>query len=309
MYRILGDGGQVFGPANAELVGQWIKEGRLNASSQIQRDGETVWKSLGTVPEFATFFGGASISPQSHSKTKHSLDVFGCVGGGWKLFKSNPGLLTGSFGVYLLIWGGFFLLGMIPLIGWVFSLLFWVISGPLVAGLYQVALQLLRQLPTRIADMFAASNNCFGQLFLAQIVPSLLVGLCIFPGLILGMFAVLPALLQTQAPSMPMVLTAAVCVLLGIPAMIFFSVNWMFALPLVMDQSLGFWEAMGTSSRAVRRHWWSVFGLLIVLGLMNILGFLCCVVGVLISVPVTIGAIMVAYERLFGSESSLDGLA
>ncbi len=304
MYKILGDGGQVFGPADAELVRQWIAQGRLNAQSQIQIEGETGWRALGTVPEFSASFGGFSAPQKQATQTDYSLDIMGCVKGGWELFTNNTGILIGTFVIYLLIAGAFSVLGLIPLVGWVFSILFWVIAGPLMAGLYQVALQALRRQPTRIGDMFAASNNCFGQLFLAQVIPSLLLSLCFLPGLVLAALIVIPSLFQNQAPGGPQVVFAVGCFLLGMLPLIYLSVNWMFTIPLVMDKGLGFWSAMRTSSKGVRKHWWSVFGFLIVLGLVNLLGILCCFVGLLVTVPVTIAAMMVAYEKIFGSESS-----
>jgi uncharacterized membrane protein len=36
--------------------------------------------------------------------------------------------------------------------------------------------------------------------------------------------------------------------------------------------------------------------------LVNILGFLCCIVGLLVSIPVTFAAITVAYQELVGFE-------
>jgi hypothetical protein len=39
---------------------------------------------------------------------------------------------------------------------------------------------------------------------------------------------------------------------------------------------------------------------LILLALVNVLGFVCCIVGILVSIPVTFAAITVAYQELVG---------
>jgi uncharacterized membrane protein len=39
---------------------------------------------------------------------------------------------------------------------------------------------------------------------------------------------------------------------------------------------------------------------LIALGLLNILGFICCLVGLLVTMPVTIAAITIAYQEVVG---------
>jgi uncharacterized membrane protein len=41
---------------------------------------------------------------------------------------------------------------------------------------------------------------------------------------------------------------------------------------------------------------------LLVMGLINILGFLCCIVGLLITIPLSICAITVAYQEIVGFE-------
>jgi uncharacterized membrane protein len=75
----------------------------------------------------------------------------------------------------------------------------------------------------------------------------------------------------------------------------------MFSLPLVIDKGLAFWPAMETSRKVVNQHWWSVFGLLIVIGLINLAGLLLCCVGLFLSFPLALAAMMCAYETLFST--------
>jgi uncharacterized membrane protein len=49
----------------------------------------------------------------------------------------------------------------------------------------------------------------------------------------------------------------------------------------------------------VGKHWWQVFGLIILVGLLNILGVLACCVGVLFTIPIGFAALMYAYETIF----------
>jgi uncharacterized membrane protein len=77
----------------------------------------------------------------------------------------------------------------------------------------------------------------------------------------------------------------------------------MFTVPIVMDKGIDFWEAMGLSHRMVRKHFVSVFALLILCALINFAGMLACCVGVLFSVPIVFGAMMYAYETIFSGRS------
>ena len=56
-----------------------------------------------------------------------------------------------------------------------------------------------------------------------------------------------------------------------IPA-IYLSISWMFSLPLIIDKQMEFWPAMSASRRMVAKHWWLVFGLMVVCGLINLAG-------------------------------------
>ena len=61
---------------------------------------------------------------------------------------------------------------------------------------------------------------------------------------------------------------------------------------------------MEVSRRVANRHWWTLFGLLIVAFLINVIGILACLVGWIVAAPISIAAIMYAYEDLFGARST-----
>ena len=58
--------------------------------------------------------------------------------------------------------------------------------------------------------------------------------------------------------------------------------------------------AMKLSWKKVNQHWWQIFGLIILIGLLNVAGLLACCVGVLFTLPVGFAALMIAYETIFG---------
>ena len=53
MYKIIGADQKQYGPVSAEEMGRWIAEGRVNAQTLIQAEGQTDWRVLSTYPEFA----------------------------------------------------------------------------------------------------------------------------------------------------------------------------------------------------------------------------------------------------------------
>ena len=155
-------------------------------------------------------------------------------------------------------------LAFVPVVGWVAGI---VVLG----GLDYMFIRRIRGEVVEVGDVFAGFNLAFLHLTLAGLVKWLLTSLgfvlCILPGIYLG-------------------------------------VGYVFALPLVIDKKMEFWPAMEVSRRVVHHHWWSTFALVIVLALIATVGFLACVVGALVTVPVSSASLMYVYEDLFGQEAT-----
>ena len=158
-------------------------------------------------------------------------------------------------------------------------------------------------------------RRAFGQLVLGVLVPGLLVGLCMVPFIVMFIIKLIPLLGQLQhlhpgAPLDPATIdalksvlfaTLPVALVCAIPAT-YLSVCWKFTLPLIVDRQMDFGAAMKASWKMVNRHWWQVFGLVILISLVNVAGLCACCVGLLFSIPVGFAALMIAYETIFNAE-------
>jgi Tfp pilus assembly protein PilF len=98
-------------------------------------------------------------------------------------------------------------------------------------------------------------------------------------------------------------LTALGFVCLVLPGVYLF-VAWMFTFPLIVDRRLDFWPAMHLSRKIISKHWWKFLGLLIVLGLINVLGIAACGFGLFITFPITFAALAYAYQDITGTMKS-----
>src|SRR5262249_3989403 len=149
-------------------------------------------------------------------------------------------------------------------------------------------------------DIFAGFRICFGQLVLGYVVVALFTGLAALPG---GVIMAIPIyqLVHHHGPPGLLVIWACLGFIVLLIPVIYLSVSWMLTLPLIIDRKMEFWPAMGSSRRMVGKHWWSVFGLLVVCGLVNVVGFIACCVGVFVSAPLAFGAMMYAYETIFST--------
>jgi uncharacterized membrane protein len=88
-------------------------------------------------------------------------------------------------------------------------------------------------------------------------------------------------------------------ILLIVPGIIF-ALMFMFTTFIVIDRELGPVEAMKESNRITYGHKWNLLGFTLVLVLINLLGVIALVVGLLVSIPVSSLAVTHAYRVLSG---------
>jgi len=86
-------------------------------------------------------------------------------------------------------------------------------------------------------------------------------------------------------------------ILLIIPGIIW-SIKYQYMMYLVIDKKMGVSEAMRTSAAMTDGVKWELFALEFVLGIINFLGFLALVVGLLMTVPASAVAQARVYDRL-----------
>ena len=319
MYKIIGADKNEYGPVSADQIRQWIAEGRINAQTQVWPEGAANWIPISALPEFAEALARlappSTVTPPAMGAPApaqfayagtgdYDLDIGGCIGRGWELMKSNFGLVVGATIVYGLIQFGVSMLGKIPKLGIVVTLCNYVfLSGPLMAGLYFLFLRAIRRQGAEVGDLFSGFSNNYLQLVLTYVVMVLLMLLAALPGIAIFVVGLMQTMHHHAAEPLPMALMALGSVVALIPS-VYLSVGWMFSLALVIDKGMEFWPAMSLSRRMVGKHWWTVFALLIVCGLINVLGLLACCVGLLASVPTGFGALMYAYEDIFSSSGA-----
>jgi uncharacterized membrane protein len=140
------------------------------------------------------------------------------------------------------------------------------IQGALIAGFHIYTMKKLMGRPAEFGDLFKGFN-----FFIPTLVASLLIGVFTF----LGALACLVGALVVAA-------------------------MYKFTYLFIIDKRMDFWPAMQASHAVVKNDYFgfTMFALLAVL--VNCLGFLCCIVGLLVSIPVTFAAITIAYKEIVG---------
>ena len=94
-------------------------------------------------------------------------------------------------------------------------------------------------------------------------------------------------------------------ILLIVPGVIF-GLMFMFATFIVIERELGPIDALSESHRLTRGHKWQLFGFVLLLLIVNLLGLLALVVGLLVSIPVSTLAFVQAYRVVGGKAGTPD---
>ena len=140
------------------------------------------------------------------------------------------------------------------------------IQGALIAGFHIYTMKRLMGRRAEFGDMFKGFN-----FFIPTLVASLLIGLFTF----LGTLA---------------------CIIPGLVIAAMYKFTYLF----IVDKRMDFWPAMQASHAVVKNDYFGFTMFLILAFLVNVLGLLCCVVGLLVTIPVTFAAITVAYKEIVG---------
>ena len=193
----------------------------------------------------------------------YTVKISQYIGSGWKTFKKNPGGFVGFTLVAILINIAIAIVSQsVPLESFI-SLL---ISGPLNAGFLIVAFKILKNRATTFGDFFRGFNN-YLPLFLVSLVSSVVI---------------------------------AIGFLLLIIPSIYLAVAYIFALPLVLEKKMNFWDGMEFSRKLISKNWFSFLGFAFVLVLLNLAGVLLLGVGLLVTIPISACAIAAAYADIVG---------
>ncbi|HPI74225.1 MAG TPA: hypothetical protein PK843_17095 [bacterium] len=141
-----------------------------------------------------------------------------------------------------------------------------VLLGPLQAGYFYILLQKLQGRPATIGDIGRGFD---------VFIPAMLMGILV------GVFEAIGFML---------------CILPGFLVMAWY----LFAPAFVMDKRMDFWQAMEASRTLIQKYLFEFVLFVLVQIIIILLGLLCCVIGVLVALPVCMAATACAYRDLVG---------
>ena len=239
----------------------------------------------------------------------YQFDMSKYFGDGWDLLKKGIGGYIGFTVVFFIL---IIVLAFIPFV----NLLLGIIEYVLLAGFYIYSRNLTNN-KQEFAQFFEGFNS-FGQIFLF--------GLTILafslPAIILFFVAVIPeGFVETIISGIndPEYLAEELIDLfIGNWANIFYAyifmllyflylyVSYSFAIPLIVDRKMGFWDAMELSRKVIAINFFYFAGMYILVGIIvTVATIMTCGVGIIIAFPFTYTLIFSAYDNIIGPEESV----
>jgi uncharacterized membrane protein len=146
------------------------------------------------------------------------------------------------------------------------SMVPFVIQGPLTAGFFIFSMNKTLKRRAEFDDLFTGFNY-----FIPALVASLVIAVFVAVG---TLFCIIPG-----------IVVAASC---------------KFTYLFIVDKRMDFWPAIQSSHAVVKNDYFGFTMFLVALTLLNVLGFICCLVGTLITIPISVAAITVAYRDVVG---------
>lgn len=218
---------------------------------------------------------------------RSSVEPVVCLERGWDLIKGQYWLFVGMSLVDLLI-GSF-----VP---------FNILLGPMMCGLYLTLFRRQRGLQVEFGDLFKGFDYFAPSVVatLLQMVPIMMMLVPFYAILLIGPM-LLPNKQQDFGPGGVALITVfGVFGIFMALVVLFITIGFIFAYPLIVDRKMSGVDAVKLSFRAAMGNFWRLLGLLLLNGVVAFAGVLLCYVGVFLVLPITFAAIAVAYDQVFG---------
>jgi len=300
--------GKPVGPVDENEIRDLAREGKLTPDTLVWHEGMDAWKRFAELSgkleneeeapaiqlepepaeESVEEFVPVTFDPSRALNGETNFSIRDCFARGWDVVAARPWLCIGSVLLY----------SFVSLITSRFSLIGGLITFPLFAGLYWIILRISRGQETSWGDLLTPAKRNLVGLILVQMLPGLIFAAILMPFIYEKTLSWHGEKLTYPAYQFSPLGMGALLIVF------YLGISWAFALPLVIDQSLKFWQAIQLSHRVVARHFFKTLVLAILCGLFTMLGLAIFYFGVLLTGAISLAALASAYDSLFSPANS-----
>jgi len=220
---------------------------------------------------------------------RHVVDPIQCIKAGWELVKDQYWLFVGMCVVGMLI-------GQAVPLG--------ILLGPMMCGLYMTFFKRRRGEPIEFGTLFKGFDF-FGPSIVATLLHILPIIAIVLPCYFLFYVSfIVSVAVQGDEPNPAAFFGVMGLFMLFILAMmivvVFISIGFTFAYPLIVDRKMQGFDAVKVSFKAATANFWRLLGMSLLTGLISLAGAVICYVGMFLALPIVYGSVAAAYEQVFG---------
>lgn len=224
--------------------------------------------------------------PEIHFN-RSAVQPFVCLKTSWELVKQQYWVFFGIAAVGMLI------ASVVPL-GF--------LMGPMMCGIYLTYFQARRGKPIEFNLLFKGFDY-FGQSLIATLIHIVPILVVVVPTYIAFYVSMIVMSTQSQPDPSAMLGLMGVFLIVWLIILVFVlvvSVLFTFSYPLIVDRGVKGVDAAKLSAKAAMANFGGVLGLIFLNAGIGFVGALGCYVGLFFVLPVTFGALAIAYEQVFG---------
>ncbi len=216
-----------------------------------------------------------------------SFSITGCVGESWRAFWRDPWL---GFSIFLAFVAQS-LVRLVPFLGRALTFLF---APAVLGGAASLSIRMVERRSPRLEDLLLGFRRWW-RFFLA----SLLLGVILLAVALPVVWPVVLLAIFHERLAVPLIALTVVMALVCIPAVVFLDIRLSFITYLIADSpTVGVLDAYRHSWAITRGRFWRLLWLVVLLLLVQIAGFACLLVGLLVTVPMLVLGYAAAYSRL-----------
>lgn len=220
---------------------------------------------------------------------RNAIRPIECIKAGLDLVRSQYWLFVGIIAVGMII-------GSVVPLG--------ILLGPMMCGIYLALFKQRRGQPVDFSDLFKGFDH-FGDSLIAALlhmIPAFVIIIPTYIAFYISLFAMIGGSGGQPDPALLLGFFGFwfVILIVVIMVMVLISVIFTFAYPLIADRHLSGMNAVKLSAKAAMANYFGLLGLMLLTTLMSVIGVFFCYVGAFLVAPIGMGAIAVAYERVFG---------
>ena len=212
-----------------------------------------------------------------------------CITDAWELVKPQYWLFVGMCVVAMLI-------GQAVPAG--------ILLGPMMCGLYFTFFRLRRGEPIEFAMLFKGFDF-FGPSLIATLLHIIPIIAIVLPAYLFFYVSLIVSVMAQGDNPNPWAFMGVMAMLMLFFVFVFVviivvSIGFTFAYPLIVDRRLKGLDAVKLSFKAALANFWGLLGMMLLTGLLGVGGIALCYVGLFLVLPISYGAIAMAYEQVFG---------